>query len=109
MLIVLHCYFFFSIAPTDFDMPTVLSTTSYSIEVTWDPPATPNGVILNYTVITSDSDQDIVNTFSLPASENQYNVSGLLPFSDYNISIQACNSAGCVASPTVGSMTDEAG
>ena len=90
---------FFS-APTDFDKPTVSSTTSYSIAVSWDPPSTPNGVILNYTITTRLSDSyEIVDEFTVQVSISQYNSTELMPFTGYDITIETCNSAGCKDKP----------
>ncbi len=102
--------FLFISAPTDFDKPTLTSTTSYSIAVSWDPPSTPNGVILNYTIITLQSDNDdIINIFTVSVSTSQYNITELTPFTEYNITIETCNSVGCVDSPSITATTNEAG
>ena len=39
----------------------------------------------------------------------EYNVTGLLPYTDYQFSIQACTSAGCVEGPSVDVTTLEDG
>ncbi len=51
----------------------------------------------------------MVDTFIFPASVLQYNITGLLPFNEYNITVEACNSAGCESGLSIVSMTDEAG
>ena len=92
------------LAPANFDQTTILSTSAYGFLITWDSPATPNGLILNYTIILQCESIDTVL-----AVITEFNVTGLMPFSDYNISIKACNTAGCVTSFMVSTTTDEAG
>lgn len=95
---------FCSTAPTDFDQASTLSLTAYSLYISWDPPSTPNGLIVNYTVIIGG-----VSIATVGADILEYNVTGLYPFTSYNISIMACNSAGCINSPLIVSTTGEAG
>ena len=97
-------FVFFAIAPYGFDQVTVLSNTAYSIVITWDPPSSPNGIISNYTVII---DSNLFKTLHVAIS--MYNVSGLLPYSTYNVSVAACNNAGCTETPVIAVTTDEAG
>ena len=77
---------------------------SHQVTISWDPPATPNGVILNYTVLLN-GEQDGVVT----ANVTMFTVTQLDPFTGYNISVQACNSAGCVENPLVALVTMEDG
>lgn len=93
-----------AIAPSGFDQITVLSRTAYSSFITWDPPLQPNGIILNYTIV---ADDNVVETVEVGIL--MYNVTGLQPYSTYNISVIACNSAGCIDSPPAIVTTNEAG
>ena len=96
------------LAPAEFDLPAILSKTPYSLYVSWDPPASPNGRILNYTVLLNGS--TVVETL-LTASEGflMYNVTELSPYTEYSVSVEACNSAGCITSPSFADTTSEAG
>ena len=76
-----------------------------SILLSWDEPAVPNGVLLTYTVLL-EGEEEIAN-ISPPTIE--YNVTGLVPFTEYQFSVLACTSAGCVESPLVTTMTLEDG
>lgn len=92
------------LAPSGFDQVVVLLRGSRNILLSWDPPAALNGVLLNYTIL-----QGGVGVASVSPSELEYNVSGLLPFSEYSFSVLACNSAGCTESPSVTTTTLEDG
>lgn len=78
--------------------------TPYSALIAWDPPAVPNGLILNYTVVVVNTDVSL----TVGGSETEANVTRLFPFITYLFTVVACNSAGCVTSPAVESTTDEA-
>ena len=91
-------------APSGFDRIVVLERGSRSITVSWDPPAAPNGILVNYTVLLGG---DVIT--ATPPDVLQYRVSPLLPFSMYTFSVMACTSAGCVESQEIQSMTLEDG
>ena len=82
----------------------VLERGSRYITVSWDPPAAPNGIIVNYTILL---DGDVI--MATPPDVLQYRVSPLLPFSMYTFSVMACTSAGCVESQEIQSTTLEDG
>ena len=82
----------------------MLERGSRYITVSWDPPAAPNGLLLNYTVLL---DGDVI--IATPPDVLQYRVSSLLPFSMYSFSVMACTSAGCVESQEIQSTTLEDG
>jgi usherin len=90
-------------APDGFEQAIILSKTSYSLYVTWDPPSTPNGVIINYTVIINNEP-----AVTLDIDRLTYNVSSLKPYTSYNISVIACNNADCVSSPYITDITNQA-
>ena len=77
---------------------------SRSILLSWDGPASPNGILTKYTIL--QGGQEIADV--LPSSL-EYNVVGLLPFTDYQFSVLACTAVGCVESPRVDTMTLEDG
>ncbi|KAF4083809.1 hypothetical protein AMELA_G00121590 [Ameiurus melas] len=90
----------------------ILPESPKSVWVKWEVPAKPNGN-LSYTVL-------FTGTFFQPSGENSskteepvtetrallttvtaghwVSVGGLLPFSNYSVSVRACNSQGCVES-----------
>lgn len=93
-----------SIAPSGFDEVLVEGRGSRSILLSWDEPAFPNGIIINYAVL--EGGEEIAAIFP-PSVE--YNVTGLLPVTDYQFSVLACTTAGCVESPQVDTKTLEDG
>jgi usherin len=102
MLLLIN--FYILSAPSGFDRIVVLERGSRYITVSWDPPAAPNGIIVNYTVLMGD---DVI--IATPPDVLQYMVSPLLPFSMYTFSVMACTSAGCVESQEIQSTTLEDG
>ena len=94
------------VAPAEFDHPTVLSKTPYSLYVSWDPPTSPNGRILNYTVLLNEL---VVAILINNGTQLVYNITQLSPHTEYSFSIIACNSAGCITSPFFSDITGEAG
>ena len=73
---------------------TIVSITFTSITVTWDPPANSNGEVLNYRI-------QVVNIkapYSLVTLENTtettHTVSGLLPSTEYGVTVKVFTSAG---------------
>ena len=93
-------------APESLDPISIVSVTSYSALAVWDPPASPNGLILGYTIIVLDTSDNEFLTVDTTATEA--NVTGLYPFTTYVFRVRACNSAGCVTSADVFETTDEA-
>ena len=91
-------------APIGFDEVSILREDSRSILLSWEAPAQPNGVLVDYIVL-----QDGEEIAHVMPPTVEYNVTGLLPYTDYQFSIQACTSAGCVEGAPVGAMTLEAG
>lgn len=89
-------------APTGFDEVIVESTQAHSVFLSWEAPAQPNGVLVVYTVL--QNEREIANV-TPPTVE--YNVTELLPYTNYQFSILACTSAGCVEGPSVDVMTNE--
>ena len=74
------------------------------ILLSWDEPAYPNGILTTYTVLVDD---EVVADVLPPTVE--YNVTGLLPFTEYRFAVLACTAVGCVESPSVDAMTLEDG
>ena len=81
--------------------PNVSVVSARSLNVSWQEPLQPNGNILNYTLLL-DSDP----VFS--GLQLQYTLNDLQPFTQYEISIQACTTKGCSESSRVYQTTPEA-
>ena len=88
-------------APVQLATPTASQITPYSIVLAWDTPASPNGIILNYTVYDS-SDSIIFTGVALTTT-----ITGLTPFTEYTYTLQACNIVGCVSSEATTLLTSE--
>ena len=84
------------IDPPNFD---VLGPTS--IRITWSPPGTPNGEIIQYILFMDD-----VPVFTGLGFE--YNATDLTPFTLHSYYIQVVNQAGAASSITVTAITDQA-
>lgn len=92
------------IEPSGFDEVSVEEIGPRFIILSWDEPAFPNGILINYTVLQNEEEiADVSPSFTT------YNVTGLLPFTNYQFSVLACTAAGCVENPPVDFMTLEDG
>ena len=89
-------------APADFDAPVVVNQSSTTVDLAWDPPGFPNGVLLSYTITVNGSNRTMVQ----PQDESS-TITGLSPFTWYSVTVTVCNSAGCLQSPAVVAMTAE--
>jgi usherin len=70
--------------------PTLLSVTASDLgvlTVTWEEPTSPNGEIINYISV---NDGAIMKESS--GMGTKFDVSGLEPYTDYNVTVQACTS-----------------
>lgn len=81
--------------------PIVTVLSARSLNVSWQEPLQPNGNILNYTLLL---DRD--PAFS--GLQFQYTLNDLQPFTQYEVSIQACTAKGCSESSRVYQTTPEA-
>ena len=94
-------------APQGLTTPILRATGASTIQVSWLPPATPNGVVTMYRVFRSGGGADNVTVFSDPASRG-FTDSELSPFTAYTYVVQACTAAGCSLSPPGVTTTSEA-
>jgi usherin len=78
--------------------PIVIGVGSRELTVTWQPPATPNGIITIYTLYAND-----FVVFS--GTNNITIVTSLLPFAEYNLILEACTAIGCANSSRTISQT----
>ena len=70
-----------------------VNLTSTAIQVTWLPPADPNGIIDNYTLmLTFEADGTSENITDI--SITTHNVTGLLPYQEYTIVVYALTDKG---------------
>ena len=88
--------------PEDFDAPVVVNQSSTTVDLAWDPPGFPNGVLLSYTITVNGSNRTVVQP---PDASSM--ITGLSPFTWYFVTVTVCNSAGCLQSSAVVAMTAE--
>ncbi len=89
-------------APSGFDQVQVVERGSRYILISWDRPAASNGILVNYTVL-----QGGVAIATVAPSVLEYEVMGLLPFSEFTFSVVVCTVVGCVEGPNVTATTLE--
>ncbi len=94
-------------APQGLTAPILLVSNASAIQVSWLPPAQPNGVVTAYQVFRSGGGATDERVFSDPSSRGFVD-SGLSPFTAYTYVIQACTAAGCSLSPPSIATTSEA-
>ena len=96
-------------APSGVYAPEVQALSSSSIQVTWREPATPNGVIISYSIFntTAEGEQDsLLMTSPFPGSLFLH---GLTPFTEYGFAVEVCTAAGCTVSGVGRGFTGESG
>ena len=99
--------------PQVMDVPTITAIDAFSLSVKWQPPLSTNGVITYYQVEYRQASNDPtvqfpIHTATVPNSETETWVSGLRPYSQYEVRIKAINAAGEVASEWVKANTAQA-
>ncbi len=93
--------------------PTITAIDAFSLSVDWEPPLSTNGVVKYYRVEYRRASNDPtvqypLRTVTVPNSVTETSVSGLRPFSQYEIRVQAVNAAGQIASDWVNTETSQA-
>lgn len=86
--------------PTDLPPPTLLPLSATSISIMWVEPRSPNGIITLYVVTIAPGGISVLVQDPMETGLNR-NITNLLPFTEYAITVEACNSAGCVSSVAV--------
>lgn len=86
------------IPPTDLSPPSVKYLSSMEVEISWQPPSAPNGIIIAYIL-----SRDGVAVFN--GSDLSYDDSGLQGDTSYMYTVEAINSAGSVISPPLAIQT----
>ena len=92
--------------PQGLAAPTIPSTNTYGVSVSWSAPQAPNGPILEYRVYykqASEQEQSV----SVLGNDTDTFISGLFAYTEYEISVEALNDAGRVRSPPTSATTQE--
>ncbi|KAG8584399.1 hypothetical protein GDO81_008814 [Engystomops pustulosus] len=101
-------------SPEGLDPPTAEAASAYSVRLTWTPPRRPHGIITQYIIMYQEIPRGSApetffgSTITVSGTSYQATVFGLHPFTTYNISIKASNSAGTVSSTWTSIKTWEA-
>ncbi|XP_041646715.1 usherin [Cheilinus undulatus] len=82
--------------PEDVPAPLVLHLSPHSLNVSWTPPDTPNGIITSYGLWL-----DGVLILNSSSSQRVFVVDGLSPWSRHVLRLQACTAQGCGKGPMV--------
>ena len=81
----------FEAFPQDFDSVRALAISESSITAEWEEPSSPNGIILLYMAsVTTGQD-----TITIVTTELSVMATNLEPFTNYTVTVDACNSIGC--------------
>ncbi|GFO50464.1 usherin, partial [Plakobranchus ocellatus] len=83
----------YSASPSGLAPPTLRPLTSSSIQADWLPPASPNGMLLNYTLF-----EGQVLVYSGSSDTLSYTVPGLEAYTEYSFRVETCTARGCVVS-----------
>ena len=83
--------------PTDLPPPTLRALSSTSISIMWVEPRSPNGVITRFVIEIAPGGVSVVVQDPMETELNRNISSNLMPFTAYNVTLEACNSVGCVA------------
>ena len=87
--------------PDGLASPNLFVVNSTAIQVTWNSPTTPNGIIISYMILYDNQNIDVGISF-------QYVATDLLAATEYSFRIGACNRRGCAFSTETTATTDEA-
>ena len=81
--------------PENIYPPILRALTAYSIQITWQKPGRPNGVIIEYYVARVNSTGDIINKWRSNKMVLVDNSSDIRPYTNYTYFIIACTKIGC--------------
>lgn len=82
--------------PTDLRPPTLSAVSDTRISIMWEEPGSANGVVTRYTLSILPPQISVVVSETL--TDLSRTISNLRPFTQYTITLEACNTAGCVTS-----------
>ena len=68
--------------------------TATSIEVTWSPPANPNGIIERYSLVYTESISNTSTTVDIPRNQEAYNITDLMEYERYVVQVFAVTDQG---------------
>ena len=93
----------FAAPPGSLPQPQVTVIGAFSIDLKWVHPAMPNGVIRIYKILYRQTDEDPTvsdntHVIDVPGTYTSTTISGLKPYSDYKLQLEAVNDVGSVAS-----------
>ena len=98
--------------PLDLATPLISEVSPYSIQLSWQPPVRPNGVIVTYQVeyrvSGGDPTSPSTESVTVDGSVTSTSVSGLRPYTEYEIRLVARNLVGEVSSDWVSATTAQA-
>ena len=80
--------------PTDFGAPTFPIVQSTYLIVSWEEPASPNGILIQYEVLYRPLLGELILFQTVQPNVTQVNVTGLTPFTLYELRIIVSNNAG---------------
>lgn len=106
--LMLHIHKSFFTVPEEVLEPVLSAVSSSEVQIDWNTPQFPNGIIVSYTLyrITVGGGEMLVASFSEVGS---YTVGGLEPFTEYVFLVEACTSVGCNRSDVNSVITLESG
>ena len=95
-------YRFFISVPQGVYLPSVISVTSTSVILIWQPPVRPNGNVKKYSLYgyypVSFGSRDLQEIRVVEGLMMQYQVTGLIPFTNYSFRIEVENEIGKASS-----------
>ena len=71
-----------------------MNLTATSIEVTWSPPANPNGIIERYDLEYTESITNTPTTIEIPGDQEAYNITNLMEYECYVVRVYAFTDRG---------------
>ena len=90
--------------------PPILNIfTATSINVVWQPPTYPNGILTSYTLTITLIFTGSSLTYNYPSNTTDALIDNLSPFTQYTVSVTATNSIGSITSDTSNITTGEIG
>ena len=95
-------------APDNVSAPTLEVLSSTLMKVTWSVPGIPNGVITKYEVLYSFKGSQGNPQIRDAGIAKEVSLTGLLPFSEYEVRIRACTKEGCSTGEAKTARTFEA-
>lgn len=97
--------------PAGVKRPNISATSAFGFIINWDPPLSPNGVIKEYRIVYKEIKMSpgnhTVEYLSVSPSIFTTLLSGLKPYSNYEVYLQVINSIGNTSSGTVIVQTDQ--